>query len=290
MISVVLASCRSADRLHDALTALLPQCRTLDAELIVARTNREPGEAADAALPEGCRLVRCPTGATIPEIRGAGLTAATGKWVALTEDNCVATPEWLTRLASGFTDGKQVVGGTMGNARPTRAIDGGAAFAEYGFFGPFQTPPRPGAPPLVTGANVAYHCSIVADVAAWALAGDWEDVIHLRLARRGAGFQIVPGATVEQNLSYAFGPFCRDRYEHGRDYARVRSRDLPRGRRLLLAATTPLLPPLLASRIWRNAGRAAPAAFLRSLPWTLAFLAAWAGGEAVGYLVPRSTP
>lgn len=272
----------------DAVAALLPQCRALGGELIVARADSRLGNQPDSPLPPGCRLVRCPPTATIPEIRGAGLAAATGDWVALTEDNCVATPDWLARLQGGFDAETQVVGGTMGNARPQRAIDSGAAFAEYGFFGAFPVASRPGSIPLVTGANVAYHHNVVATVAAWALAGDWEDVIHHRLASRGVRLGVVRDAVVLQNLSYQFSAFCRDRYEHGRDYARVRSSGHTVLRRLVSAATTPLLPPVLAARIWRSAGRAAPASYLRALPWTLAFLTAWATGEAIGYLAPKS--
>ncbi len=288
MISVVLASCRSDDLLAASASALWPQCQSLGAELIVARAAPADSTGRAPSLPDGIRLVPCPSGSTIPEIRGAGLAAAAGEWVALTEDNCVADHHWLTELARGFDGTVVVVGGAMGNAHPARGIDGGAAYAEYGFFGPLRES-VPGAMPLVTGANVAYHRRVVPQVAAWAEAGDWEDVIHGRLAGQGDAFAVIPTARVDQNLHYRLGAFCRDRYQHGRDYARVRSRTLATGRRLVLAMTTPLLAPLLAARIWRSAGRAEPAAFLRALPWTLTFLAAWASGEAAGYLTPRST-
>lgn len=285
MISVVIASCREPRLLAESIAALLPQCRLLGAELVIARG----GELDDPPFPDECRVVRCSAKATIPELRGAGLAEATGEWVALTEDNCVATADWLVELSAGFTGEATVVGGTMGNAHPTSPIDSGAAFAEYGFFGPDQGAVTPGAAPLVTGANVAYRRSVVAEVAAWALAGDWEDVIHGRLAAQGAVFRVMRRATVLQNLHYRLADFCVDRYQHGRDYARVRSRQLAPATRAVHAAATPLLPPLLASRVWRSAGRGAPRSFLRALPFTLAFLSAWAIGEAVGYLVPRST-
>lgn len=283
MISVVVASCRSRELLDETLAALLPQCRAVDAELIVARTVSSP----EPALPAGCRLVQCPATATIPELRGAGLAAAKGDWVALTEDNCAASGNWLVEMSSGFVGPATIVGGSMANARPARAIDCGAALAEYGFFGADQPPAAPGAAPLVTGANVAYHCSIVPEVAEWALAGDWEDVIHGRLAAQGATFRVMRRAIMGQNLRYRLTSFCVDRYQHGRDYARVRSATLPPGRRLLLAGATPLLPPLLTARIWRSSGRSSPTEFVRALPWTLAFLSAWAVGEAIGYLTPR---
>jgi len=177
-----------------------------------------------------------------------------------------------------------VVGGSMGNARPARAIDAGAFFAEYGFFGPRRHAGQPGAAPLITGANVAYRRGVLSDVAAWASAGAWEDVVHGRLAAQGVRFRVVPDAMVLQNLEYTLGGFCRDRFDHGHDYAVVRTAEVGWLRRLALAAGTAALPPLLGWRVWRSAGRATPGAFLRALPFTLIFLGAWAMGEAAGYL------
>jgi hypothetical protein len=277
--SVVLASRRHPSLAGAAIEALRAQSAAAGAELIVARAwNQEAGALAEWL--RGCRVVRCDADASIPALRGAGLAAARGEWVALTEDNCLADPRWLAALQHAARPGVQVIGGSMGNARPKRAIDWGAYFAEYGFFGP----DRRGTLPLVTGANVAYARAVVEDAARWAVEGSWEDVIHARLAARGVMFSVAPDAWVRQNLTYELREFCRDRWVHGHDYARVRSGHASPLRRATLLLGTPLLPALLAWRIWRSAGRAAPAAFLRGLPATLTFLGAWSLGEAVGYL------
>ena len=172
----------------------------------------------------------------------------------------------------------------MGNAHPDRPIDAGAYFAEYGYFGPLRNAPGGGASPFVTGANVAYSRAVAGDAAAWASAGDWEGVIHHRLAARGARFSLVSDATVDQNLHYRFGPFCVDRFEHAYGYAKVRSGGWGTGKRLVMACATPLLPPLMTWRAWQNAGRSNWGGFLKALPFTLAFFTAWATGEAAGYL------
>ena len=287
MLSVVIASCRSADVASASAASLLPQCREAGAELIVAR-SQPAGTMDQERLFDGCALVPCKAGATIPEIRGAGLGAAKGEWVLLTEDNCVARPDWIKRLSSAFESGADVVGGTMGNAHPGRAVDSGAYFTEYGFFGPSRRAPGGGASPFVTGANVAYRRSVAGDAAAWASAGDWEGAIHHRLAARGVRFALVNDAVVEQNLHYRVGPFCRDRFEHGHDYASVRRSGWGIGKRVVMACATPLLPPLMTWRAWRNAGRANPASFVKALPFTLGFSAAWAVGEAAAYLGGRA--
>jgi len=125
---------------------------------------------------------------------------------------------------------------------------------------------------------------VLKDVATWASEGAWEDVVHGRLAAQGVLFRVVLDAIVLQQLQYSLGGFCRDRFEHGRNYAVVRGAGAGLSRRLLLAATTPLLPFVLGLRIWRSAGRCMKSDFFRALPFTLVFLGAWAMGEAVGYL------
>jgi hypothetical protein len=119
--------------------------------------------------------------------------------------------------------------------------------------------------------------------------GLWEDVVHQRLVAEGADLVFRPKARVCQNTTYRFGPFCRDRYEHGRDYARVRLRESGAGRagRLL---TTPFLPPVLLARVAKAASGENPLMFLLAAPVTLSFLAAWAIGEAVGYASGPAEP
>lgn len=286
-LSVVLASCRAPELVAAAVERLKPQCRDADAELIVARSIPEGRPDPEGPL-DGCRVVRCPVGASIPQLRGAGLAEANGDQVLLTEDNCVPRRDWVKCLAAGFASGADVVGGTMGNAHPDRAVDAGAYFAEYGFFGLARRAPGQGESPYVTGANVAYGRAVVADAAAWASAGEWEGVIHHRLAARGARFELVTDAVVDQNLHYQLGEFCRDRFEHGYNYAKARRAGWGLAKRLAMAGATPLLPPLLTWRAWRNAGRTEPGEFMKALPHTLAFLTAWAAGEATAYL--RATP
>lgn len=280
-VVVVLASLRHRAVAEAAIAALVPQCAAHGAQLIVAR---RPTDADESWLGEGfpgVTVVPCPATADVPRIRGAGLRLAAGDWVLLTEDNCLADPDWLQAMTAALDPEAGVIGGSMGNAATVRIIDWGAFFAEYGFFGPETAP---GAPALVTGANVAYRGDLVDGIAAAALAGDWEDVIHGRLMARGVVVARAPGAVVRQQLHYRLGAFMRDRFEHGRDYATVRRSGWGIARRLLHGAAAPALPLLLAARIWRATGRYTPRAFWRALPATLVFLMAWGVGESFGYL------
>lgn len=284
---VVLASLRPRPVLETALASLVPQCRQAGAPLVVARRATEPDEAWIAQAAPGCLVVPCLQDDDVPRIRGRGLARASGDWVALTEDNCIADPQWLSRFQGHLDRGDEVIGGVMGNAATTRAIDAGAFFAEYGFFGPGK---RETSTVFATGANVAYADELVPRIAEWALAGEWEDAIHSRLAAEGVRFSLAPDAVVRQQLRYTLAGFARDRFQHGHDFATVRARGFTPLRRVMWAGGAVLLPGMLAARIWRSTGRHQPRIFIRALPFTLAFLAAWAAGEALGYLrgAPRA--
>ena len=142
----------------------------------------------------------------------------------------------------------------------------------------------------MTDATVLYSRQVLGRVSAWALAGSWEDDIHLRLHHAGEQFGFAPEAIVRQNEPQRFLPFCANRFDHGRQFAAVRARKVCRSERFVRAITTPALPVLLLVRVARAAGAESPIAFLRAIPFTLAFLAAWATGEFFGYLMPGAPP
>jgi glycosyltransferase involved in cell wall biosynthesis len=283
-VTVVVASHRDADLLAECLGTLVPQCRRLGAELIVARAATAAECEALAARWPDARFVAAPPGTDTPRLRGVGMAAATGDIVALTEDHCVADEHWVEALLSQASDDADVVGGGMENARSDRAVDWAAYFAEYGFVAPPRTETPPGGvPPLLTGANVAYRRRVVGDVVAWAQQGEWETIAHDKLRARGSVFRFARTAAIYQNERYRLRDFCVDRYRHGRDYARRRLVEESGARRWLLLAGSPLLPFILTWRVARATGRSRPGAFARALPATFLFLACWSLGEAVGY-------
>ena len=280
-VSVVVASPRSEDLAIACVRSILPEARLTHAPVVVARAvgaaeiSRRLGDAGVPIVP-----VDAGVAATLPEIRGAGLLAVQTQYAALVEDHCLAAPGWLSALCAAAPTA-DVVGGRMGNARRARATDWAAYFAEYGFFS--GTANGRGAP-LITAANVLYGPRARPAAAEWAAAGLWEDVIHTRLASAGCQLRVTPAAEMRQNLSYGARQFCRDRFAHGYDYARVRLREQPESRRWLRLLSTPLLPLVLGRRIAAHVAPTDRGAFVRALPVTLLFLSAWSVGELAGYL------
>lgn len=279
--TIAIASFRESELLVRALEAVLPSATAAGADVVVARAANDVDELA-RRFP-GVRFIALPVGTDLPIVRGTALRAATGDPVALTEDHCVPEPGWIGALSAARRDGGEVIGGGMSHAPSGRLIEWGAYFSEYGFFS-HARPPVEGVP-LITGANVAYARPLVAEIAEWMIGGAWENVVHDRLAARGARFRFVPGARVQHRHRYRFVAFCADRYRHGRDYARDRLHE--RGsNRWVRAIVTPLLPAVLFHRVTKASSGESQRAYWAASGYTLAFLTAWAVGEAVGNLVP----
>lgn len=284
---VVVASFRDRALLDACLASLWPQCKARGAGLVVARDEQCGDLASLAAAHPGAVFVAAPAGASVPMLRGIGLARAKPAGVAvLVEDHCVVCDGWLASLLAGMHD-VAAAGGGMDNAQTERAIEWGAYFSEYGFFDATRSPDH-GTLPLLTGANVAYSPDVCDAVTRWMCEGAWENTVHMRLAEDGHRFRFVADAVVAQNMRYGFASFCRDRFVHGRDFARTRLRLAQTGtvRRAIMTVLAPCLPVLLTARLWNMAAgrtRARRWQFIRSAPFTIAFLAAWSVGEAVGY-------
>lgn len=278
----MVASRQGAEQLAACLQALAPQCARAHAELVLVR---DPAAGALGDLPDrfpAMRLVVGPPGASIPVLRGLGLAAAAGDPVALTEDHLVPAPDWLDGLLAAFGPGIACVGGVIENDAQGRLTDWAAYFADYGFYSAAR--PDPADPPLLTDANVAYRREVVPEVSAWCQAGAWENVVHDRLVAQGHRVTLARSARVRHRHRYRLGAFLRNRFQHGRDYARSRRLEQPGLSRVGRALSAPLLVPILFLRIARSSWREAPAAFAGSSPMLVALLAGWAAGEATGYL------
>lgn len=274
---MVVASVRGAERLEACLQSVAPEAARHEAEIVVSHCG---GPRLEQALsPHWPSVVFVPVDGPpgVPRARGIGLARSGGARVALTEDHCLVREGWLAGLLAA-PGSAAVVGGPVDTTQRRRGIDLGAWFAEYGLV-------APGAgtdPTLITGANVLYGPGVVDEVAEWMSEGAWENVVHDRLRSRGEQVIRIESAVVAQDLTYGVLPFARDRFDHGRSYARARLREAG-GSRVLRALMALVLPALLLGRVARRGGRGAPRDFLRALPWTTLFLSAWSAGEFAGY-------
>jgi hypothetical protein len=278
-LSVVVASVNGLPYLATCLEALA--ARASGAEIVVADWSGEATRSEVRTRWPEALLLSFDRPQTIPELRAAGVFAATAPNVALIEDHCVVSEQWAELHVAAHRAGHAVVGGPIRNAATSRVRDWAAFFCEYSVV--MEPMPR-GAVTGLPGMNVSYDRRAIAAIEDLLRAGRWETWLHPRLVERGFELHCEPEAIVEHDKGFELGEFFSQRYHYSRSYAGMRNGDLG-SRRWLYLAGTPLLPPVLYGRMaaavfgrGRHRG-----SFLAATPLILSYAATWAAGEAVGY-------
>jgi hypothetical protein len=216
--------------------------------------------------------------------RSAGLGVVTGDLVAIVEDRGVPRPDWAAALARLHAElPHAVIGGAVENGRP--ALLNRAVYACD--FGRYQLPFTAGPRDYVTDVNICYKRRAIEATRDLWRARYHETTVHWALQRAGETLYISPEPVVDQMRDgLTLGRVLGERFGWGRLFAYTRARETAMGKRLALAAFSPVLPCLLLFRLFRHQlTRKLPLApFLAASPVILLLLAGWSAGEAAGYL------
>jgi hypothetical protein len=274
-LSVIVAGSREAGPPAGLMASLRPRVATGEVEVILVTTR-----VGVVAAEPGVRVLRCPDGATIPELRLAGLRVASAPLVALTEDFCSPVPGWADALMEARARGvADVLAGPVARQAGS-AADWALTLIEYGRH--FRTAPE-GPVEDVPSINVAYDAACLAKALELHATGFYEVEIHARLKAQGARMWRVPEAVMVDENSKTLAEAVRGQFHHGRLYGGGRFSKRPIPSRLLHLAVTPAVPLVLLARIapgtWA-AGRGAQ--LVRALPALTLLLLAWTMGEATG--------
>lgn len=118
MISVVVPTFNRADRLPRLVAALEAQRTTTAFEAVLvddASTDGTEAVLADLAARTSLplRVLRTPRNGGPAGARNLGWRAASGDWIAFTDDDCTPEPEWLAGLERRFGDADVVQGRTV---------------------------------------------------------------------------------------------------------------------------------------------------------------------------------
>ena len=278
-LSVVVASVNGLPYLADCLESL--ERHAPRAEVVVADWSDERTRAHVAERWPDVMLLSFDEPRSVPELRAAGIAAASAPRVAVIEDHCKVTAGWAEAIVRAHEAGHHVVGGPVRNVKTERIRDWAPFYCEYSsFLEPFAE----GEVDDLTGMNVSYDRSALAEIRDLLDEGRWESDLHPRLRERGYALMAVPEAVIEHAKDFGFLEFASQRYHYSRSFAGMR-RDARGARRVAYALATPLLVPLLFWRIVRNV-RSRPAhasTFARAAPLVLVYTMIWAFGELVGY-------
>jgi len=255
------------------LTARFPHVRFLPvsgtAEL---SRSRDPGIAHEA----------------IDARRSAGIAAARGAIIALTDEHARPRADWCARIAALHAAAPHAaIGGAIENDRD-RALNWALFFYDAGRY---QNPLDEGPARFVSDLNVAYKRAALERVRVW-LPRYHETGLHDALRAAGETTALSRELVVGVDRgALSLGEALRERVGWARLYAGRRAREVAPLTRALLCAGAPALGLLLLARQARLAftrGRHR-AAFLRALPLLALLDLAASAGELVGYTSGRAT-
>jgi glycosyltransferase involved in cell wall biosynthesis len=278
-LSVVVASVNGMPYLGRCLEALQDRCP--DVEVIVADwTDGDTRRRVRERWPF-VRLLSFDEPMAVPELRAAGIFAATAPYVALIEDHCVVSEHWARRLIAAHQRGYSVVGGPVRNGATERIRDWAAFLCEYSSH---MEPAPSGIVPDLVGMNVSYDRRALEAIDDLVRDGRWESWLHPRLRRCGFDFYCDEHAVIHHVKDFGIREFLSQRYHYSRSHAGMRNAELG-AKRWLYAGGSPLLVPLLyyriAGNIWRR--RRALREFALATPLILLYVSVWTFGEFVGY-------
>src|SRR5262245_53874028 len=220
---------------------------------------------------------------TIPDLRRIGVENANGKIVAILEEHCTATPNWLRSIVNSFADNPAAVGGSVLDDNYPRLRDWVTYFVEYNAY----MPPVPnGKVNDLPGNNVAFRKDLLLQHLSQLKEGYWEAFLYSRLAEEKAVLKSNPEMAVYHRGPFDYGYYLGQRYLFSRAYACARRNVMPLSRRAVYTLLSPALPALLlvriTARVWQKKHRWNQ--YIRTFPLVVPATVVYVAGELMGYL------
>jgi glycosyltransferase involved in cell wall biosynthesis len=284
-LSLVVASQDAETTIVQCLRAFLEDAAEarVGLEIVVADASSDRSAALAAEAAPQARILRLPRRSLVPELWSAGIRAARSEYVALASAHCVPQPGWTRAILEGFADGVAGVGGAIECAAGASYVDRAIYFSRYAAW----APPFPaGEADDLAADNACYRASVLRRFPRYVEGPFWEHFLHRELRRAGWRLRKEPGAAVTYVRSYGAARFLGLRFRHGRHFGKLRAADEPASLGLARAAAAPLVPWVLWLRAAQRSGQLGSRrrGFFSVSPLVLAFVSAFAAGEAVGTL------
>ncbi|MCP4519375.1 MAG: glycosyltransferase, partial [Delftia sp.] len=212
-----------------------------------------------------------------------------GEIIACLDSDCVAPPHWIKRMVAAQRAGNLVVGGSVENGNPEKALAWASYLGEFREFIPI------GEPRLmrhVPTCNISYHRSIFGRFGGFPTTFyPQEDLLfHWRLSQQGVGIWFDPHIQVRHTHRAAWRPYLRHQRRIGHITAQVLELTGDEGAflarsSLLALLTMPLLPAVKFLRTIAYFANYQPAIIRKhwsALPALLVGLYAWGSGFVAG--------
>jgi hypothetical protein len=285
--SVIVGSVNGGEWIHLLLAALEAQQTQYRYQVIVADRTADGTRARIAATHPNVQLLLASPSSTLPELRTQALECARGRYVFVTEDHTVPPIDWIERFSAELDAAPPeiaAVGGPVDNGMLSGAVNWAAFLCEYsGYLPPLESADVTDVP----GMNIAYRRDVFAQIERDTLTrGFWESSLHPQLLACGQRFRRLADVVMVHRKHFGFRYFLSQRYHYSRYFAGARFSPEDR-RRYLYGVLSVALPPLVVTRVARNALKRPKYArsAVHSMPALSCFALAWGVGECVGYLL-----
>jgi hypothetical protein len=221
--------------------------------------------------------------------RAAGLRAAQGEIIAMTEDHSIPPRDWCSQmLALHAQYPHAAIGGAIQQAG-TSLLSWASYFGE---FARYQNPVPEGAADYISDVNISYKRAALEKVRPVWNHYYHETSVHAALQALGETLWLSPKPFLRHDRGeLSFPAMCRERIAWARLFAGRRAQAVGMFRRWLLALGAPALPCLFLLRRWMNVLRTGQNArpLLATTPLLAVLFSFWAYGEFLGYLTANAT-
>lgn len=285
-LSVVIAAHNARASVAACLGALQKQCAGCRAEIIVVDNSTDGTAAIVTARFPDVRLLLATPEQWVPELWETGIRASRAAIVALTTAHCVPDDDWMQEVLAAHDGSDYVgIGGAIESDASASLVDWAVYLCRYARY------MKPFAPYVIhdiPADNASYKRWALDRCTDVRVRGFWEPDIHAKLTGEGYRLFMTPRIGVRHMRSFTFKDFMRQRFWHGRQFGSSNAMRLSAVSRLAHIVAAPLIPFLMLTRIARQVLRRRRhiAQLLLATPVILLFLASWATGELMGYVVP----
>jgi hypothetical protein len=216
--------------------------------------------------------------------RAVGLRLSRGRIIAMTEDHAQPAEDWCRQILEAHQKSYAVIGGAIENG-VDRPLNWAWYYCDFGRYGrPFTN----GETEYVSDINVAYKREFLETVRDVWHEAYHETTVHWAILESGNKLYLNDKMVVFQHRPpLSFADAMRERIDWGRIFAETRANKMGIPQRLMFAAGTIFLPPLLLGRVIKNMFRQNRTLqqTAKVLPLTLLLLIGWSWGELIGYLI-----